>query len=110
VADGGNNRVLFYPAGSITPTRVYGQNGSFTTGTANNGGISANSLARPSTGLALDSSGNLYVADEYEQSSAVLSRRQHDGHAGLRAGRQLHLQHLRTTVGSAQTAWVSPAD
>ena len=44
VADANNNRVLFYPAGSTTATRVYGQGGSFTTNTANNGGISANSL------------------------------------------------------------------
>jgi sugar lactone lactonase YvrE/uncharacterized protein (DUF2345 family) len=64
VADCGNNRVLFYPAGSTTATRVYGQNGSFTSNTANNGGVSANSLSTPQ-GVALDSSGNLYVADEY---------------------------------------------
>ena len=60
VGDGNNNRVLFYPAGSTTATRVYGQNGSFTSGTANNGGITANSLQGPG-GLAVDSSGNLYI-------------------------------------------------
>ena len=58
----GNNRVLFYPAGSTTATRVYGQGGSFTTNTQNNGGVSANSLADP-YGVALDGSGDLYVAD-----------------------------------------------
>ena len=63
VADSLNNRVLFYPAGSTTATRVYGQIGSFTTDSANNGGVSANSLDNP-TGVALDSSGNLYVADQ----------------------------------------------
>jgi len=62
VADGANNRVLFFPAGSTTATRVYGQNGSFTANAANNGGVSANSLNQPN-GLALDSSGDLYVAD-----------------------------------------------
>ena len=62
VADLLNNRVLFYPAGSTTATRVYGQNGSFTTNIANNGGISANSLSVP-YGVAVDSSGNLYVSD-----------------------------------------------
>ena len=36
IADANNNRVLFYPAGSTTATRVYGQNGSFTTGITNN--------------------------------------------------------------------------
>jgi len=62
VADEGNNRVLFYPSGSTTATRVYGQNGSFTTGTPNDGGISANSLYEP-YGVTLDTIGNLYVAD-----------------------------------------------
>ncbi len=62
VSDFGDCRVLFYAAGSTTATQVYGQNGSFTTNTVNNGGISANSLSQP-MGLALDSSGDLYVAD-----------------------------------------------
>src|ERR1017187_10222297 len=62
VADTGNHRVLFYPSGSTTATRVYGQGGSFTTNNVNNGGVSANSLEDP-WGVALDSSGNLYVAD-----------------------------------------------
>ena len=62
IADTANNRILYYPAGSATATRVYGQGGSFTSNTANNGGISANSLSGP-LGLALDSSGNLYATD-----------------------------------------------
>jgi sugar lactone lactonase YvrE len=62
VADTANNRILYYPAGSTTATRVYGQGGSFTSNTANNGGVSANSLSGP-LGLALDSSGNLYATD-----------------------------------------------
>jgi sugar lactone lactonase YvrE len=63
VADFGNYRVLYYPSGSTTATRVYGQGGSFTTNTANNGGISANSLNLPNA-VVLDSNGNLYVADQ----------------------------------------------
>jgi hypothetical protein len=62
VADTYNNRVLYYPAGSTTATRVYGQAGDFTANTANNGGVSANSLNTP-TGLALDSNGDLFVSD-----------------------------------------------
>ena len=62
VADADDNRVLFYPAGSTTATRVYGQLGSFTTNTANKGGLSADSLSFPE-GVALDSSNNLYVTD-----------------------------------------------
>jgi hypothetical protein len=62
VPDGFNSRVLFYPSGSTTATRVYGQGGSFTTNTQNDGGISANSLDY-SDCVALDSSGNLYVVD-----------------------------------------------
>jgi sugar lactone lactonase YvrE len=64
IADQVNSRVLYYPAGSTTATRVYGQGGSFTTGTANNGGISADSLFIPS-GVALDESGNLYISDQF---------------------------------------------
>jgi hypothetical protein len=62
VADAGNHRVLFFPANTTTPTRVYGQGGSFTTATGNKGGISANSLLNP-LGLGLDANGNLFVAD-----------------------------------------------
>ena len=62
VTDVNNHRVLFYPAGNTTATRVYGQGDDFTSGTENNGGISAASLRSPS-GVALDVSGNLYVAD-----------------------------------------------
>ena len=62
VADANNNRVLFYPAGSTIATRVYGQGGSFTTNTANKGGISAKSIDYP-WGVAVDGSGNLYVSD-----------------------------------------------
>ena len=64
ISDGANNRVLYYPAGGTTPTRVYGQNGSFTSSASNNGGISASSLRSPQ-GIALDSSGNVYISDEY---------------------------------------------
>ncbi len=64
VADLGNDRVLYYAVGSTTATRVYGQGGSFTANTVNNGGISATSLYLPE-GIALDSSGNLYVTEYY---------------------------------------------
>ncbi|HEY1354057.1 MAG TPA: NHL repeat-containing protein [Ktedonobacteraceae bacterium] len=62
ITDSNNNRVLFFPGGSTTATRVYGQAGSFTTSTNNKGGVSANSLSHPG-GVALDSSNNLYIAD-----------------------------------------------
>jgi sugar lactone lactonase YvrE len=58
-----NNRVVHFPAGSTIADAVYGQNGSFTTGTCNNGGISAVSLCNPVGGMAVDSEGGLYVAD-----------------------------------------------
>lgn len=63
IADTTNSRVLFYPSGSTTGTRVYGQNGSFTTGQGNSGGNpNANNLLFPES-VALDSGGNLYIAD-----------------------------------------------
>ena len=65
VADAGNSRVLEYdspPTTNTTADRVFGQGGSFATNTCNNGGITANSLCSPS-GVSVDFSGNLYVAD-----------------------------------------------
>jgi hypothetical protein len=73
IADRGNNRVLYYAAGSTTATRVYGQFGNFTcvvSNSANNNGactatprpISANSLSSP-LALALDSLGGLFIVD-----------------------------------------------
>src|SRR5262245_40645634 len=62
VSDTSNNRVLYYPAGSTTATRVYGQFGSLVTSFANTGGVSANSLSGP-RGLAIDNLDSLYVAD-----------------------------------------------
>jgi hypothetical protein len=64
VADSGNNRVLYFPANSQTATRVYGQLGSFTSNTANNGGVSANSLRVP-TAVAVDSNNGVYISDTY---------------------------------------------
>ncbi len=65
ISDNSNSRILYFSTGSTTATRVYGQNGSFTTNTQNNGGRSANSLQFPFLGLALDSSNGLYVSDSF---------------------------------------------
>jgi uncharacterized protein (TIGR03437 family) len=62
VVDAGNHRVLHFPNGSTTADRVYGQRGSFTTGTPNLGGISANGLRLP-VSVAVDSNGGIYVVD-----------------------------------------------
>ena len=106
VAEDGNNRVLYIPAGNTTATRVYGQGGSFTSSTANNGGVSAislnfnNATTSAGGGVALDSSGNLYVADTYNNRVLVFRGRQHHRHARLRAGRQFHHQYLPRRVRS----------
>ena len=66
IADASNNRVLEYNTPLKTGTTahlVFGQGGIFTSNTANNGGVSANSLNEP-FGVAVDSIGNLYVADD----------------------------------------------
>lgn len=62
ISDYSDNRVLFYPGTSTVASQVYGQPGIFTSNYANNGGVSASSLSTP-IGIALDSSGKLYVAD-----------------------------------------------
>ena len=64
VADSVNFRVLEVadPRNATTASRVFGQLGSFTTKTLNNGGLSANSLNDPG-GVACDASGNLFVGD-----------------------------------------------
>jgi sugar lactone lactonase YvrE len=72
VTDTNNNRVLefdtpFAGCGSFpcvggSANEVFGQGGSFYSATCNNGGLSKNSLCKP-FGVALDTSGNLYVSD-----------------------------------------------
>ena len=62
VTDYNNNRLLFFLKGSITATRVYGQLGNFTTGTLNNGGVTANSISQIHS-VHVDVYGNVYVVD-----------------------------------------------
>ncbi len=69
VADSGNYRVLQYKApfasgftSGQSAVLVLGQGGSFTSRIENNGGVTASSMSSPA-GLAVDSSGALYVAD-----------------------------------------------
>ena len=50
------------PLTNQTADRVFGQGGSFSSGTANTGGISPGSLSLPA-GVALDGEANLYIAD-----------------------------------------------
>ena len=65
ISDQNNNRVLEYDAlatSSLTADRVFGQEGSFYTKQANNGGVSASSLNSPIQ-VAVDASNNLYIGD-----------------------------------------------
>jgi sugar lactone lactonase YvrE len=64
VADQDHHRVLEYdsPLTSSVADRVFGQGGSFTSGTCNLGGVTASSLCNP-IGLAVDGVGRLYIAD-----------------------------------------------
>lgn len=71
VADAGNNRILAFTApitSNMAASRVFGQP-NFTSNIANNGGSGPASLHRP-IGIAIDSNGNLYVADN--QNNRVL--------------------------------------
>jgi hypothetical protein len=73
VADLYNNRVLHFAAGATTADRVYGQNGSFTTQWNNVTGVpTANSFYDP-TDVALDSHGNLYVSDSWNNRVLVFA-------------------------------------
>ena len=65
VADASNSRVLEYNTPLTTDTvadRVFGQNGNFTSGGCNPGGITASSLCAPQAAT-LDAVGNLYIVD-----------------------------------------------
>ncbi len=73
VGDAQNNRVLVFndpfallvavdQTSDFAANVVFGQAGSFVTNTANEGGLSADSLDSPQ-GVAIDASGNLFVAD-----------------------------------------------
>jgi sugar lactone lactonase YvrE len=68
IADNTNNRVLYFPQGATTPTRVYGQFSDFNCGLANNAGacggsaVSADSLNGPNS-IIIDSTGKIYIAD-----------------------------------------------
>ncbi|MFC1563744.1 beta-propeller fold lactonase family protein [candidate division KSB1 bacterium] len=66
VADRDNERVLVFQtplSTDFTADFVFGQGGSFVTGTANNGGISDSSLYQP-TAIAFDDSDRVYIADQ----------------------------------------------
>jgi sugar lactone lactonase YvrE len=65
VADFGNNRVLEYDSPLTTDTKadtVFGQMGSFSSGTCDDGGLSASSMCFP-RGVAVDAAGSLYVGE-----------------------------------------------
>ena len=65
VSDTGNHRLSEYNVPLTTDTvadRVFGQGGKLTANNCNNGGLSASSLCYPS-GVTIDTSGNLFVAD-----------------------------------------------
>jgi hypothetical protein len=62
VADATNNRVLHFPAGSVTADRVYGQGATGTSFATKAATTSATGMFGP-TGVAVDSSGGIYVAD-----------------------------------------------
>lgn len=61
IADSGNNRVLYYAAGSVTASRVYGQP-DFTSGSSNNGGIGAGTLGVP-TGVMIGAGNTVFISD-----------------------------------------------
>jgi len=104
IADSSNSRVLYYAGISTTATRVYGQGGSFTTNTANNGGLSANSLDHP-FGLAVDT-GGLYIADYWNSrvlyySGASTTATRVYGRCGSFTGNNCVVPFSADTIGAA---------
>ena len=69
VCETGNNRILYFPPGSLVATKVYGQEGNFNSNTDNLNGPSSTSLSFP-VSLAYDTTGIIYVCDN--QSHRVL--------------------------------------
>ena len=65
IADKGNHRIQKWTPGATEGTTVAGGNGE---------GSAANKLNKP-TGIALDASGNLYIADEYKSSRTKVGAR-----------------------------------
>ena len=95
VADTRNNRVLSWPNAASLLTHaaadlVFGQGNDFTTNTANKGGTQREQLERPA-GLAVDSQGNLYVADTMNNRilASITRRQRHGCRPRLRAA-ELH--------------------
>ena len=60
-ADYNNRRVLYFAKGSTTATRVYGQQGNFTTSTINNGGLTTG--LNNAQSVSVDGFGNVFIAD-----------------------------------------------
>ena len=109
VTDTGNNRVVEYSgpvtADSFYADLVFGQLGSFSSKTANNGGISKNSLNQPNGGRRPRKS----LRGRFEQQPragiqhAALGdsrhwKRRHDGRRGMGPSRQLHHLVMRQRV------------
>ena len=61
VPDAGHNRILVYPAGSTTPSQVYGQP-DMTSTNPNNGGLSAKSLSFPRA-VSVAANGEVFISD-----------------------------------------------
>jgi sugar lactone lactonase YvrE len=106
VVDLGNSRVLEYDSPFTTdtqPDRVFGQGGSFAASTCNKGGISAESLCAPN-GVAVDSSGRMYISDT--ANSRVLEYNSPLGSGGARAN-LVFGQHGSFTTASCNSGGVS---
>ncbi len=125
IADTGNNRVVRYPrplaqpAGQQFPDLIIGQTSSSGRG-ANTGGISASTLALSSggstasrAGLAMDSAGNLWVADTGNNRvlrfpASVLKSNQYGPSADLVLGQSDFTSRLQATTQNSKTALAAP--
>lgn len=97
LADGSNHRVLFFPDGSTTATRVYGQN-DLNSGPINRGGTTNQNTLNTPQGIALSPSGELYIADT--TNNRVVAYAKDDPSTAVRVIGQ---NGSYTTAGSAAT-------
>ena len=93
-----------------TADMVFGQGGSFTSGTANEGGVSANSLCFPDWGCGGRQRQSLRRRRTQQPRAGIRHPAyvRHHRQYGVRAGRQLHFEYAQPWRAERETAYRDP--